>query len=58
MHTIGWPELFPALILAVSLQLVPMKRTNQMMNLLMANFGDQASFAGKTTLLTFSANHR
>lgn len=48
MHTIGWPELFPALILAVSLQKAPMKRSNQMMDLLMANFGDQASFPGKT----------
>jgi 3-methyladenine DNA glycosylase/8-oxoguanine DNA glycosylase len=48
MHTIGWPEVFPALILAVSLQMAPMKRSNQMMDLLMANFGDQASFDGKT----------
>jgi 3-methyladenine DNA glycosylase/8-oxoguanine DNA glycosylase len=48
MHTIGWPELFPALILAVSLQMAPMKRSNQMMDLLMSNFGDQASFDGKT----------
>ena len=48
MHTIGWPELFPALILAVSLQMAPMKRSNQMMDLLMANFGDTASFDGKT----------
>jgi DNA-3-methyladenine glycosylase II len=48
MHTIGWPELFPALILAVSLQMAPMKRSNQMMDLLMANFGEAASFDGKT----------
>ena len=48
MHTIGWPELFPALILAVSLQMAPMKRSNQMMDLLLAIFGDQASFDGKT----------
>ena len=48
MHTIGWPELFPALILAVSLQMAPMKRSNQMMDLLLTNFGDQASFDGKT----------
>lgn len=48
MHTIGWSELFPALILAVSLQMAPMKRSNQMMDLLMSNFGDQASFDGKT----------
>jgi hypothetical protein len=40
MHTIGWPELFPALILAVSLQMAPLKRSNQMMDLLIANFGE------------------
>lgn len=48
MHTIGWPELFPALILAVTLQMAPMKRSNQMMELLIENFGDQAGFNGKT----------
>jgi DNA-3-methyladenine glycosylase II len=48
MHTIGWPELFPALILAVSLQMAPMKRTNEMLDLLMENFGDEARFDGKT----------
>jgi 3-methyladenine DNA glycosylase/8-oxoguanine DNA glycosylase len=48
MHTVGWPELFPALILAVTLQMAPMKRSNQMMEALIAEFGDQASFDGKT----------
>ncbi len=48
MHTVGWPEMFPALILAVTLQMAPTKRSNQMMDLLMAKFGDQASFDGKT----------
>ncbi len=48
MHTIGWPELFPALILAVTLQMAPMKRSNQMMDLLMINFGEGACFDGKT----------
>ena len=48
MHTVGWPELFPALILAVSLQMAPMKRSNQMMDLLMANFGAEAKFDGRT----------
>ena len=48
MHTVGSPELFPALILAVTLQMAPMKRSNQMMELLTANFGDQASFDDKT----------
>ena len=48
MHTVGWPELFTALILAVTLQMAPMKRSNQMMDLLMANFGEEADFDGKT----------
>lgn len=48
MHTVGWPELFPALILAVTLQMAPMKRSNQMMDLLITNFGDQAHLDGKT----------
>ena len=48
MHTIGWPELFPALILAVTLQMAPMNRSNQMMELLIANFGDQGGFDRKT----------
>ena len=48
MHTVGWPELFPALILAVTLQMAPMKRSNQMMDLLTAKFGDQASFDDRT----------
>ncbi len=48
MHTVGWPELFPALILAVTLQMAPMKRSNQMMDMLITEFGDHASFDGKT----------
>jgi DNA-3-methyladenine glycosylase II len=48
MHSIGWPELFPALILAVTLQMAPIKRSNQMMDLLMTNFGGDACFDGKT----------
>jgi DNA-3-methyladenine glycosylase II len=47
MHTVGWSELFPPLILAVTLQMAPMKRSNQMMDLLMENFGDNADFDGK-----------
>ncbi len=48
MHTVAWPELFPALILAVTLQMAPIKRSNQMMDLLMENFGDRIHFDGKT----------
>ena len=48
MHTVGWPELFPALILAVTLQMAPMKRSTQMMDLIMAKYGEEAIFDGKT----------
>ena len=48
MRTAAWPELFPALILAVTLQMAPMTRANQMMELLISGFGDQATFDGKT----------
>jgi DNA-3-methyladenine glycosylase II len=48
MHTVSWPELFPALILAVTLQMAPMKRSDQMMDALLNQFGDKVSFDGKT----------
>jgi DNA-3-methyladenine glycosylase II len=44
MHSVSWPELFPALILAVTLQMAPMKRSNQMMDLLISSFGEIACF--------------
>lgn len=48
MHTVAWPELFPALILAVTLQMAPMKRSDQMMDLIMEHFGEQVQFDGKS----------
>jgi len=48
MHTIAWPELFPALILAITLQMAPMKRSNQMMDMLIEHFGEKARFDGQT----------
>jgi DNA-3-methyladenine glycosylase II len=48
MRIVAWPELFPALILAVTLQMAPMKRSNQMMDLLTRNFGDRVRFDSKT----------
>jgi DNA-3-methyladenine glycosylase II len=47
MHTVSWPELFTALILAVTLQMAPMKRSNQMMDLLIENFGEDVRFDRK-----------
>jgi DNA-3-methyladenine glycosylase II len=48
MRIADWPELFPALILAITLQMAPMKRSNQMMDLLIGNFGEKITFNGKT----------
>ena len=48
MHAVGWPELFPAMILAATLQMAPMKRSNQMMDSLIENFGTKLCFDGKT----------
>jgi 3-methyladenine DNA glycosylase/8-oxoguanine DNA glycosylase len=48
MRSMSWPDLLPALILAVTLQMAPMKRSNQMMDLIIQNFGDTIKFDGKT----------
>ncbi len=48
MRTVAWPELFPALILAVTLQMASMKRSNQMMDTLIKHFGEHLKFDGKT----------
>jgi DNA-3-methyladenine glycosylase II len=48
MRTLDWPDLFPALTLAVTLQMAPMKRSNQMMDLIIRNFGERITFDGKT----------
>ena len=50
MHSVGWPELFPALILAVTLQMAPMKRSNQMMDKLLHIFGEEATFDDRKVL--------
>jgi DNA-3-methyladenine glycosylase II len=47
MRTLAWPELFPSLILAITLQMAPMSRSNQMMNLLIENFGEAVEFDGR-----------
>ena len=47
MRSVSWSELFPALILALTLQMAPMKRSNQMMDLLIEKFGDEARFDQK-----------
>jgi DNA-3-methyladenine glycosylase II len=41
------PDIFPSLILAVTLQMAPIKRSDQMMNLLIKNYGVKARFDGE-----------
>jgi DNA-3-methyladenine glycosylase II len=41
------PDIFPKIILAVTLQMAPIRRSDQMMNLLIQEYGDQISFDGK-----------
>lgn len=41
------PDIFPMLLLAVTLQMAPIKRSDQMMTLLIENYGETISFDGK-----------
>ena len=47
MRITGWPDLFPALILAVTLQMAPFTRSSNMMDLLITQYGDTVSFDEK-----------
>jgi DNA-3-methyladenine glycosylase II len=44
------PDIFPALILAVTLQMAPIRRSDQMMNLLIKNYGVKVRFDGREIL--------
>jgi len=44
------PDIFPSLILAVTLQMAPIKRSHQMMDLLIKNYGTKIGFDGKRVL--------
>jgi DNA-3-methyladenine glycosylase II len=44
-------DLFPSLVLATTLQMAPINRSQQMMNLLVKYYGDTASFDGKGVAL-------
>ena len=44
------PDIFPSLMLAVTLQMAPIKRSDQMMNLLIKNYGVKAGFDGREIL--------
>jgi DNA-3-methyladenine glycosylase II len=47
MHRTKRPDVFPMLLLAVTLQMAPIKRSDQMMTLLIENYGETISFDGK-----------
>jgi DNA-3-methyladenine glycosylase II len=50
MRNTKQPDIFPRLILAVTLQMAPMTRSNQMMNLLIREYGERIRFDGKEIL--------
>ncbi len=50
MRNTRQPDLFSRLILAVTLQMAPITRNDQMMNSLIKEYGDSASFDGKEIL--------
>lgn len=47
MRNTKQPDLFPRLILAVTLQMAPISRSDQMMNLLIEEYGEKTRFDGK-----------
>jgi 3-methyladenine DNA glycosylase/8-oxoguanine DNA glycosylase len=51
MHYTDRIDLFADLILAVTLQMAPIERSNQMMNLLIEQFGESVRFDGKQVAL-------
>lgn len=50
MRNTKQPDIFPRLILAVTLQMAPITRSNQMMNLLIREYGERIRFDGKEIL--------
>jgi 3-methyladenine DNA glycosylase/8-oxoguanine DNA glycosylase len=50
MRNTKQPDLFSRLILAVTLQMAPITRSNQMMNLLIKEYGDRVNFDGRDIL--------
>jgi len=50
MRNTKQPDAFPRLILAVTLQMAPITRSNQMMNLLIREYGERIRFDGKEIL--------
>jgi DNA-3-methyladenine glycosylase II len=50
MRTTRQPDIFPRLILALTLQMAPIARSNQMMDLLIKTYGERVRFDGKQVL--------
>ncbi|MGA3191153.1 MAG: hypothetical protein ABSD73_01415 [Candidatus Bathyarchaeia archaeon] len=50
MRNTRQPDIFPRLILAVTLQMAPISRSNQMMDLLIKEHGERVRFDGKDVL--------
>jgi len=50
MRRIKRPDIFPMLMLAVTLQMAPINRSNQMMNLLIKRYGVRIKFDGREVL--------
>jgi DNA-3-methyladenine glycosylase II len=57
MRRTNRPDIFPSLILAVTLQMAPIKRSDQMMNLLIENYGVKIRFDRKE-ILYWPSPHR
>jgi 3-methyladenine DNA glycosylase/8-oxoguanine DNA glycosylase len=55
MRNTKQPDIFSRLILAVTLQMAPITRSNQMMNLLIKEYGERVRFDGKEVLYWPSA---
>ena len=50
------PDIFPMLVLAVTLQMAPIRRSDQMMSLLIREYGEKIGFDGKEVLYWPSPN--
>ena len=50
MRSTKRPDIFPRLVLAVTLQMAPIRRSTQMMNLLIKEYGEKIVFDGKEIL--------
>jgi len=50
MRSTKRPDIFPRLVLAVTLQMAPIRRSDQMMNLLIEDYGESVKFDGREVL--------